>query len=757
MITFLAQPETIEPSYGNLVFQFYSTGATDPTKYRYRYVVEIYTPEGLISTQTITPATEGWGQIDLSPILRNYTFSNPINQGCSGTTPIFETQWAYLDSNMIVYSIKVGEEYSLTPNGIPILYNGMGNTGSPQVRSNVCYTYNGVKEWFNGKNYDFTPYYLTGQTGTFPQLTSRYMTNSPRSRYARETDNLVLAGLNWMKQDEVIDSRGVYSGLFTFYDDANSVISTGRTYNIYSGCGTRPNCSYFDRYWISSNWYEQQVIYLGCGKPNIEAHGIVFPSTTKYWKVELEATSENPNPGSPQPQDIDGCSCHQYSGSSVIDGTEIEYYDCLGNLVNQVVDAGQTFLVCACQNTIGYALYSGSTIVDLGECDACVCKTYEISNSDPDNSYTYTGLTCSGTTFSGSVAADTQIEVCACENSITAQGGMSVSLIGDCPLPFTADCRTFALTTNVGYVLEVPYTGCCGTIETISMPPGVSVELCANYPPPISVLWDFTELTGLTNCDNYTCPEPPIPPQAVSVNSGDSIICRNVCDDSVWYFRYSGETINVGQYINYYDTAFEITGVGGGGFIDLYRPFVFDDEAQALAAYPCPVITTGACKSTIVISEPFYFYLDENCSPGDRQIYFLNKMGTWDTYNFRAREDVGYGVEKQEYKSVPELYNTGWDTPSYNGYNERTRVFSQNVRKSGVLYTDFMPQSEMIWLSEELFQSPSVYMLNDNGYYEPIIITNTEVAVPNYQIESSKYQITIEYKSSYDTIRQYHE
>jgi hypothetical protein len=65
-----------------------------------------------------------------------------------------------------------------------------------------------------------------------------------------------------------------------------------------------------------------------------------------------------------------------------------------------------------------------------------------------------------------------------------------------------------------------------------------------------------------------------------------------------------------------------------------------------------------------------------------------------------------------------------------------------------------MPQSELLWLSEELVQSPSTYMVNNEGYLEPITITNTEVIVPNYQIPSSKYQFSIEFKSAYDTIRQ---
>ena len=46
MITFLAQPNTIEPVYSNLVFQFSSTGATDSSKFKYRYIVDVFIQEG---------------------------------------------------------------------------------------------------------------------------------------------------------------------------------------------------------------------------------------------------------------------------------------------------------------------------------------------------------------------------------------------------------------------------------------------------------------------------------------------------------------------------------------------------------------------------------------------------------------------------------------------------------------------------------------------------------------------------------------
>jgi hypothetical protein len=213
----------------------------------------------------------------------------------------------------------------------------------------------------------------------------------------------------------------------------------------------------------------------------------------------------------------------------------------------------------------------------------------------------------------------------------------------------------------------------------------------------------------------------------------------------------------LGTFIQFDNTIYEVIAEGGGGFIPITDPLVFVSEAQGLSAFPCPVYSAGTCLNTTIISEPFYFYLDEFCSKGDRVLYFMNTFGAWDMYNFREKDDTGYSVQKQTYQSSPELYSQGWDTSSYYGWASRRNVWSNVVKKSGVLYTSFMPQAESIWLSKELAQSPSVYMINDDGVLEPVVITNTEVVVPNYQINSSQYQIEVEYQSAYDTNRQQQE
>jgi hypothetical protein len=756
MITFLSQPETIQPVYSNLVYQFISTAATDPSLYRYRYVVNVFTQDGLIAELKITPSSQGWGQIDLSPILLNYTSSKPVNLGCSGDTIIQGAAWGYLRNNMIIYDIMVGEEYATSSTGVVIGYDGNGNPGVPNVKSDVCYATNGVKEWFNGKSYDFDPFYLTGQTGTFPQYTSRFLTNSPRTRYIRQGDYALLAALNWYDTTTDLPAREIYSALFTFYNENDVVVSTGRTYNTESICGTRPNCSYYDGWWDTpTNWTEQQVVYLGVGSPNLEEHGINIPATTKYYKVELESTLNTPPPPTPEIDVFDGCSCgeYQYTNPALSPFTaSIEYLDCNGDLQTININPGDTGRWCCCQNTNIILDGDNTLLIYIGACNNCVCNTYDLSNTSPFLPAGYSFRNCSGDTITGELAPLGNIQVCACEGSVSS--GITTSLVGTCPLPFVQNCHEYQVSTNVGYNLDITYTGCCGTLLTITIPPSTNVNVEANSPFPTDALWNATDLGGISI---PPCPTPTPSPTPLPVASGQPIVAVNVCDGGVMYFRYSGSSIGVGQFVNYENTIYEITEIGGGGFIQLTDPYVFDDLASATSAFPCPTTTTGSCLTTLVISEPFYFYYDDNCSPGNRVVFFLNKLGAWDNYNFRAREDVGYSVEKQVVQKNPELYSAGWDTPSYNGWNSQRSVWSELVGSSGVLYTDLLPQAESLWLSEELTQSPSVYLVGDNGVLEPVVITNTEVVKPNYQINSSKYQIQIEYKSSYNTIRQNHE
>lgn len=756
MITFLAQPEVVQPSYGNLVFQFQSPDATDPTYYKYRYVVEVYTNLGDVGEFKITPATQGWGQLDLSPILQNYTSSQPLNIGCTGETALHESAWGFLDENMIVYSIKVGEEYATSPNGVVIQYDGNDNYGSPQVRSMVRYAYNGVKEWFNGQSLDFQPYFLTGSTGLFPQFTSRFLTNSPRTRYTRNTDYVNLAALNWLRETggdpEFINNvaRQIYAAKFLFYDIDNNLIQTSRSFNTQDLCGTRPNCNLFDNFFdLPTNYAEQQIVYLGCGVPQLEEyHNISVPSNTKYYSVELEGTQAQPTPPEPEIDVFDGCSCHSYTYSNafVEEAVIFSYLNCTGGTETITIEPFGTGEWCACANS-NVPNIDTEVAIDLGLCPPCVCTTYDIFNPTEFPSI-FTYLDCDGSPDTAGVDSLATVRICACEDSVSAPG-LEVSEIGPCPLPFSGDCRRFGVSISGSTPLSITYTGCCGNLETVVIPPSTSVFVIANNP--------FPTIAGVTavnlNAFAKICPDP-LPPLVITFSAGTTIIGRNVCDDGLQFFLYSGDPISAGNFVQFNNTIYEVLDAGGGGFIPLINPLVFNTEASALSAFPCPIYATGVCQTTIVISEPFYLYLDDECSRGDRLLYYMNTFGAWDNYNFRQREDTGFSIEKQTYQNAPLLYSQGWDTSSYYGWASRRYVWQSQVKKSGVLYTDFLPQAEALWLSKELVQSPSVYMIGDDGDLEPITITNSEMIVPNFQINATQYQIQVEYQSGYDTTRQ---
>jgi len=231
----------------------------------------------------------------------------------------------------------------------------------------------------------------------------------------------------------------------------------------------------------------------------------------------------------------------------------------------------------------------------------------------------------------------------------------------------------------------------------------------------------------------------------------------NRCDNKPYYFKntYGYGYGEVGEFFCYNEEVYEITALGGGGTINIALASFYSDYATAYAACPCGLVPSDPvdCQDTQRISEYFYFYLDENCSVGDQQVMWLNSLGTYDQYNFRAREDVGYDVNKQEFKQAPPLYSDGWNEYTYYGWNYENKVWNNTQSKTGILHTGYIPKSDADWLTEELLRSPRVYLIDPDGDLYPIILTNTEVIKPNLQIPG-QVDIVIEYKGGFPEVRQ---
>ena len=283
------QPTKVQPAYGNLVYQFSSTAQT--AFYKYRYIVDVYVDSVKQTRLKITPQNTSWGQVDISSIIKNYLSSRPINEGCTGTTetPIVQAKWGALNDDIHDYYIKLGEEYSTTPDTVVITFE-------PTTTSDTNYVYNGVKNWNKGKSFDFTPFYLSNYSlpSGFPANTHKFLTDQPRVQYITDSDWATLTGFN-MREPGVFTgftydtfSQPVYSVFFEFFDVDGIPISNARRINLLQDCGQYIACDDVTGY--TANYKKHFFEYVGTGTKNLEEHGITLPSNWHYYRVSLEGT-----------------------------------------------------------------------------------------------------------------------------------------------------------------------------------------------------------------------------------------------------------------------------------------------------------------------------------------------------------------------------------------------------------------------------------------------------------------------------------
>jgi hypothetical protein len=333
-ITISTNPDKIQPVYNQLVYQFSSTAQT--AYYKYRYVVDVYVDDVKEARLKITPQFSGYARTDVSNIVENYLTSRPINKGCTGTTetPIVKAEWGALEDDIHKVYIRVGEEYSTTPEGDVLLFE-------PIQVSDTSYFYNGVKNWYEGKQFNMSDYYLSNYSlpTEFPANDHKFLTFAPRTQYIGDTEWYTLTGLNvrdiTLLTGTTYDtySQPVYSALFEFFDSSDSLISSGRTYNTEDNCGQYIDCTNVTGSTTNGDlhWFE----YVGAGTKNLEQHGITLPTNWDYYRVSLEGVSGL-------------CTTYSLTCDPLSESTcEWDYTTCEGSGTTQVVNPGFSALVCA--------------------------------------------------------------------------------------------------------------------------------------------------------------------------------------------------------------------------------------------------------------------------------------------------------------------------------------------------------------------------------------------------------------------------
>ena len=146
-----------------------------------------------------------------------------------------------------------------------------------------------------------------------------------------------------------------------------------------------------------------------------------------------------------------------------------------------------------------------------------------------------------------------------------------------------------------------------------------------------------------------------------------------------------------------------------------------------------------------VVSEQIRFKRKSSNGRKYYTIIFLNRFGSYEYYNIYTNLNETQNFDRQLYERKAEKYYSDSDygvRPDNRGVGSTGVFTTRNI----TLFTDWLKQDESIWLSQ-IFQSPDVYLyvvddglVNYNQNLFPIVITDTEVNIPNERSSLKQYQ-----------------
>jgi len=291
-------PSLAQPVYTNGLF--YAATSDKTSQYKFRFVWDVYLNDVKIYRGKTTPNPQGIGVFDVSNIVEAFLESNVKTTDNSTTFDIHTTEKFSQQDREYNYpqakdlDVRVGEEYSTTPTGQVVIYNGLtDNPGTPSFISNPTRVYNGTminNFLYRNEDFDFTPYIMRDSSDLF-------LTDSPRNRTVRSDDyyTLSFANYRWYTSDTYTSLPRAVK--YDWYDNNGTSISSTTVDNIYSnGGGPWSACTdnlqiMVNNAVVARDW---SILNVGAGPKNLES---IMPSGTTFYDVTMMGNDwERPNP-----------------------------------------------------------------------------------------------------------------------------------------------------------------------------------------------------------------------------------------------------------------------------------------------------------------------------------------------------------------------------------------------------------------------------------------------------------------------------
>jgi len=429
MATFITKtPYEFQPTKSDGIYWVVSADTANEPKFRYVY--NLYVNNYPVFEGKATPNPNNLGIIDVSRVLNNYVQNAPISY--YGNTPIFTHQTGVFSrpytNEVVDYYIEVGEEYADSFIGGITGFTGIGTqVGNPGVKSSLHKAYLGtynVNRRANLPELNIGQFTLSGTVSPdFPFTTNcLFLTNAPRVRDITYDEYNTLSFTNGDLGGPYLSEP--YFVKYSFFDD-DGLLITAFTYSntIDNGGGPAQFCyeNYVDYTFTGTQKYN--ILNVGAGPKNIYN----FPQNTSYYHIQLfglaSAVTPTPTPSvtpTLTPSVTPGltptatptisvtpsitpsnspfaCNCKYYSiynyGSSTF---EVDYQDCAnpGIVISFFPAPGETYFLCACENSIGFEGGSPATVTDLGSCPT----PFPTPTPTPNTQFAYVRDCCTLTT-----------------------------------------------------------------------------------------------------------------------------------------------------------------------------------------------------------------------------------------------------------------------------------------------------------------------------------------------------------------------
>ena len=432
-------PLTITPSNAEHIYTLSSTGNTLPD---FKYIVQVYfKPQGLneelMSILKVTPNSYGRAIMDVGEIIRTFLNGNPRFVG--ETYPYLNL---VADENSVItlsdaQRARDYNAFNLSSPGVPNPnLNQLWHIAQYRCVVGCEYTSGNTIITNINPNASYQPDYIT----IFPGVDNS-LVPEPYLPYGS-----LGSGYTGSANFYQVDNQGwYYYDLFRHvYQAPNAKECNSYTYN-------------------NTSTFPVQIIYTTC---NNEPANIIVSAFTEDTFCALKGSVV-----------ISGnsCVCTSYllENNSVIN-TDVYWTDCNGNPQSQTLIPGGGISICACAGSVYHEGFVD--ISDLGPCDGCNCRSYEVQNTSFLSTTIY-WADCDGNTQTAELLPLSGLNLCACQGSITSDIPVEIIDLGSCST--SCNCIGYSV-QNISFITGTVYwIDCNGDAQARVLAPTEGVSFCA--------------------------------------------------------------------------------------------------------------------------------------------------------------------------------------------------------------------------------------------------------------------------------------